>query len=197
MEKSFETLITSYIKDNVGIAEDFLSEALCINLKENLLKLEAEDSMNTAGIGNDGNKHFDNLIRSDKIHWLDQKSKNTFEMEFFDKMDSFVAYLNESCYTSIKSYEFHYALYEPKAFYSRHLDQFKDDAKRQFSMINYLNADWKEQDGGKLLIYQDHNNQEISPTQGKTVFFKSDDLEHEILVTNKRRMSVTGWLKRG
>ena len=197
MEKSFETLITSYIANNVGIAEDFLSEALCVNLKTNILKLQAEDLMNAAGIGNDKKMHFNNLIRSDKIHWLNQKSKDTFEMEFFDKMDAFVAHLNESCYTNIKSYEFHYTLYEPGAFYKRHLDQFKDDAKRQFSMINYLNADWKEQDGGKLLIYQDKKSQEISPTQGKTVFFKSDNLEHEILVTNKRRMSVTGWLKRG
>jgi SM-20-related protein len=197
MNKSFETLITSYIASKVGIAEDFLSEKLCQNLKDNILKLESNDLMNAAGIGNDNKMHFNDLIRNDKIHWLDPKSKDTFEQEFFDKMDAFVAHLNESCFTSIKSYEFHYTLYEPGAFYRRHLDQFKDDAKRQFSMINYLNADWKEQDGGKLLIYQKNNNQKIAPTQGKTVFFKSDNLEHEILVTTKRRMSVTGWLKRG
>jgi SM-20-related protein len=29
------------------------------------------------------------------------------------------------------------------------------------------------------------------------VFFKSDELLHEVLLTNERRMSVTGWLKRG
>ena len=35
----------------------------------------------------------------------------------------------------------------------------------------------------------------IGTTQGKTVFFKSSVLAHEVLVTNQRRMSVTGWLK--
>lgn len=63
-------------------------------------------------------------------------------------------------------------------------------------MISYLNADWETKDGGELQIYQTDNNQTISPTQGKTVFFKSNELEHEVLVTNERRMSVTGWLKR-
>ena len=30
----------------------------------------------------------------------------------------------------------------------------------------------------------------------ETVFFKSEELEHEVLVTQERRMSVTGRLKR-
>jgi SM-20-related protein len=46
-----------------------------------------------------------------------------------------------------------------------------------------------------LLIHQANNNQKIAPTQGKTVFFKSDELVHEVLVTQNTRMSITGWLK--
>ncbi|MES2746914.1 MAG: 2OG-Fe(II) oxygenase [Bacteroidota bacterium] len=197
MEASFETLITSYIATKVGISEDFLSDALCEHLKTNLLALNAEHQMQAAGIGNDGKMIHDKLIRSDKIYWLDRKNNNPFENEFFDKMDAFVSYLNHSCYTNIKSYEFHYSLYETGSFYRQHLDQFEDDTKRQFSMINYLNANWQTQDGGELLIHQHNNNQTIAPTQGKTVFFKSDELEHEVLVTKERRMSVSGWLKRG
>jgi SM-20-related protein len=49
-------------------------------------------------------------------------------------------------------------------------------------------------DGGELLIHK-NNNQIITPTQGKTVFFKSDELLHEVLVTQTTRMSITGWLK--
>jgi len=45
------------------------------------------------------------------------------------------------------------------------------------------------------MIHQNDDSQAISPTNGKTVFFKSDELLHEVLITNKRRMSVTGWLK--
>ena len=77
------------------------------------------------------------------------------------------------------------------------LDQFKNNSNRQYSMISYLNNNWQELDGGQLLIHQEDGNRSISPTQGKTVLFKSDELLHEVLVTNQRRMSVTGWLKRG
>jgi SM-20-related protein len=49
----------------------------------------------------------------------------------------------------------------------------------------------------KKLFIPQTKNQAIAPIQGKTVFFKSDELQHEVLVTNERRFSVTGWLKRG
>lgn len=197
MNASFETLITSYINDKVGIAEDFLSVDLCHNLRSNLLSFNDEHLLLQAGVGNDGKMIHDKLIRSDSIYWLDKQHNNAFEAEFFDTMDEFVAYLNENCFTNIRSYEFHYSLYEAGSFYRSHLDQFEDDTKRQFSMMNYLNADWQPKDGGELLIHHNHHNQTIAPTQGKTVFFKSDELLHEVLPTNERRMSVTGWLKRG
>lgn len=197
MEASFETLIASYIENKVGISEDFLSDELCEHLKNNLLALNNGHQMLTAGIGNDAKKIHNKLIRNDKIYWLDKSNNNAHENAFFTKMDAFVLYLNETCYANIKSYEFHYSLYESGSFYRMHRDQFEDDSKRQFSMISYLNANWQNSDGGELLIHQKNNNQTISPTQGKTVFFKSDELEHEVLVTNERRMSVCGWLKRG
>ena len=197
MEASFETLITSYIENNVGIADDFLSAELCQHLKENILRLQELNQLKAAGIGNDSKMVFNDTIRKDVIYWLDRNHNNEHENAFFDKIDAFVAHLNQSCYTNIKSYEFHYSLYEPGSFYKPHFDQFEDNASRQFSMISYLNANWKPNDGGELQIYQEHNNQKIAPTHGKTVFFKSQDLEHEVLVTNERRFSVTGWLKRG
>lgn len=197
MDANFETLIASYIENKVGIANHFLSDDLCYHLKRNLLTLNENLQMKAAGIGNDTKMIHDDLIRNDKIYWLDKSHNNIYENEFFAKIDAFVLYLNESCYTNIKSYEFHYSLYEKGSFYKPHFDQFEDDSKRQYSMISYLNPHWKTQDGGELLIHQKPDNQTISPVQGKTIFFKSDELEHEVLVTNERRFSVTGWLKRG
>ena len=141
-------------------------------------------------------KNHDDLIRRDSIYWLDKKHTNLYENEFLKKMDNLVIYLNQTCYTNIKSHEFHYSLFESGDFYRKHLDQFKDDSSRQFSIISYLNPNWEAKDGGELLVYQANNNQAISPTQGKTVFFKSSELEHEVLVTQQPRMSITGWLKR-
>jgi SM-20-related protein len=197
MEASFETLIASFIADKVGIANDFLSVALCEHLANNILTLEANALLQHAGVGNDQKLQLNALIRKDAIYWLDKKHNNIHENAFFDQIDAFVLYLNSSCYAGITSYEFHYSLYEAGDFYKKHLDQFKDNSNRQFSMISYLNPHWQTKDGGELQIYQTNANQTISPTQGKTVFFRSNELEHEVLVTNERRLSVTGWLKRG
>ncbi len=197
MEASFETLIASYIENKVGISEDFLSNELANHLKQNLLSLNNTHHLLPAGTGNDNKLVHNDKVRSDTIYWLDKKHNNIHENAFFDRIEAFIMYLNQSCYAGITDYEFHYSLYEKGSFYKKHLDQFQDNSSRQFSMISYLNSNWQTQDGGELLIHQNNNNQTIAPTQGKTVFFKSNELEHEVLETNERRMSVTGWLKRG
>lgn len=196
MDASFETLIASYIENKVGIANHFLSDGLCQHLKANLETLNTYNLLLKAGVGNDTKLQHNSLIRSDTIYWLDKKHNNIHENAFFEKIEAFITYLNQSCFAGITDYEFHYSLYEAGDFYKKHLDQFQDNSSRQYSMISYLNADWETKDGGELQIYQMNNNQIIAPTQGKTVFFKSNELEHEVLVTNERRMSVTGWLKR-
>ena len=195
MENDFETLISSFIKENVGISENFLSDELSNHLKENLLSLQKKKLMVKAGTGNNEKLSHDDEIRSDSIYWLDRAHNNEYENEFFDQIEDFIKYLNRSCFAGITAYEFHYSLYETGAFYKKHLDQFHNNPSRKYSIISYLNSDWKESDGGQLLIHQNYNNKKIAPTQGKTVFFKSNELQHEVLVTQERRMSITGWLK--
>ncbi|MDR7211137.1 2OG-Fe(II) oxygenase family protein [Flavobacterium piscis] len=195
MEDGFEDLIASYIENKVGISEHFLSAELANNLKQNLLNLNENSFLLAAGIGNSEKLSYDGAIRSDSIYWLDKKHNSVFENEFFAKIEAFIIYLNESCYAGITSYEFHYSLYEKGDFYLKHLDQFKNNSSRKYSMISYLNSNWQEEDGGELMIYQTDSNQKIAPTQGKTVFFKSNELVHEVLVTQNTRMSITGWLK--
>lgn len=196
MEKDFETLIAGFIENKVGISNHFLSDDLASHLKVNLLKLYDEKLLLVAGTGNAEKLNHNSAVRSDSIYWLDRKHENQYENEFFDQIEDFIKYLNRSCYTGITGYEFHYSLYEKGSFYKKHLDQFQNNSSRQYSLISYLNADWVEGDGGQLMIHQPNNNQTISPTQGKTVFFKSNELLHEVLVTQQRRMSITGWLKR-
>lgn len=195
MQKIFNTLIDSFIDNKVGIANNFLSESLASRLKENLNTLYTEKLFLYAGTGNDTQVVHNKSVRSDQIYWLDRQHNNPHENDFFDLMDQFVSYLNSTCYTGITGYEFHYALYEKGSFYKKHLDQFKSNDSRKYSMITYLNADWQESDGGELCIHQDGQTQHISPDNRKSVFFKSSELEHEVLLTNKSRMSITGWLK--
>lgn len=195
MQKVFDALIDGYLLDKVGISENFLSLALSKNLKENLVKLFDEKKLISAktGIGNETN--LNTAIRSDKIFWLDRIHENKHENAFFDIMDAFVVFLNQTCYTGITSYEFHYALYEKGSFYKKHFDQFKSNASRQYTMIFYLNTDWKQADGGELCVYLPDFSLNISPTNGKCVFFKSSELEHEVLLSQAQRMSITGWFR--
>lgn len=195
MEKIFDVLIDSYIKNKIGIATDFLSEALSLHLKQNLAALYADKQLKAAGTGAFLQVEHNPLNRGDKIHWLDRRHENIHELAFFDLMDAFINYLNASCYTGITGYEFHYTLYEHGSFYKKHLDQFRTNDSRKFSMIIYLNENWVIADGGELCVHFEDENQRIAPTLGKTVFFKSDELAHEVLITNKARMSITGWLK--
>jgi SM-20-related protein len=196
MQIIFDALIDSYLANKVGIANNFFTEALADNLKNNLLNIYAADKMQSAGIGNDVIVNKDKLIRTDKIFWLDRSHNNVHENAFFDIMDAFILHLNSTCYAGITSYEFHYALYEKGSFYKTHLDQFKNNTQRAFSMIMYLNNNWQTQDGGELCIHHSQDDlQYISPTHGKSVFFKSSELAHEVLETFQPRLSITGWLK--
>jgi SM-20-related protein len=191
VEKTFERLIDSYMADQVGVCDQFLSEIQVNHLRARLLDLHQSQQMRHAGTGNEVANHYDTALRGDQIYWLEKEQ----ETQFFEIMDGFVSYLNQTCYTGIKDYEFHFAHYAPGRGYKRHLDQFKSDSSRVFSVIIYLNHDWQEQDGGALRIFQGALSQTVAPLGGRCVFFKSDQLEHEVMVTTRDRLSITGWLK--
>lgn len=195
MQTIFNALVNSFIDQQVGISEHFLGPALADALKANLLALYAGDGMHSVGTGRQHVMVHGQLFRSDKIHWLDAGHHNKVEDEFFLLMDAFVYYLNRTCYAGITGYEFHYTMYEAGSFYKTHIDQFHHDKGRAYSMIMYLNDDWQRGDGGELCIHHAASDQIIAPTQRKRVFFKSSELPHEVLLTHKPRMSITGWLK--
>lgn len=196
MNAQFEELVESYVTGNVGISEQFLTTRLAGFLRQNIKDLSGEGLMTRAGIGNDAVADTSQQLRGDRISWLDRKNKNHHEQEFLDHIEAFIDYLNRTCYTGINAYEFHYALYDEGSFYKRHKDQFKTDNKRKFSLISYLNDNWTEEDGGQLWMHQDGQDvQQIIPASRKAVFFKSDEVEHEVTVAHRPRMSITGWLK--
>lgn len=197
MNYLFEQIINSYLETNIGQSLDFLSKTLSDNLKLNLLNLNQSKQLNHAGIGLKDSFQSDKLYRSDKTRWLETTSTNKYEIDFFQLIDSFVLFLNQTCYTGITNYEFHYTIYEPGCFYKRHIDKFAANDSRVFSIIIYLNENWLEGDGGELMIYnKEKDNEIIKPQNGRMVFFDSAKLEHEVLETNVPRYSITGWLRR-
>jgi Rps23 Pro-64 3,4-dihydroxylase Tpa1-like proline 4-hydroxylase len=196
MTNRFDVLINSYLHQNVGIDEGFLSGALSKGLQQNMLRLQKENLLSAAGTGNALVKEAGQKIRSDKICWLDKKHENVFEQEFLLQVEALIAYLNQTCYTGINGYEFHYAVYETGSFYKRHKDQFKTDSNRKYSLISYVNDNWLEADGGQLWLHHPEAVQKILPHAQTAVFFKSDETEHEVTTAHRTRMSITGWLKR-
>jgi len=195
MNSQFDLLIDSYLSTKVGIDAGFLTEALSDGLQQNILQLQKDELMTAAGIGNEKVQDPNQKMRSDKIHWMNKDSSNMYERQFLQLVDDFIDHLNSTCYTGINAYEFHYAVYEEGSFYKRHKDQFINNSNRKYSLINYLNKDWLEEDGGQLLVYQNGETQRILPESKTAVFFKSDEMEHEVTKSHRSRMSITGWLK--
>jgi SM-20-related protein len=195
MHNPFDLLIDSYLADKVGIDAHFLSAALCLGLQQHIVELQAAGLLKMAGIGNHAIKDVAQTMRGDSIYWLDKSHPNTFEQQFLLQAEAFIERLNSTCYAGITGYEFHYAVYAPGSGYQRHKDQFKNNTSRQFSLIHYLNPNWLASDGGALLVYPTATAQTILPHAQTAVFFKSDELEHEVATAHRSRMSITGWLK--
>ncbi|GAA5220272.1 2OG-Fe(II) oxygenase [Membranihabitans marinus] len=195
MIETFETIINRYLTNKIGTTSGFLNNKLAVKLRTALVDLHDGELLKRAGIGSQAKLTTNQAIRGDKIYWLDRSHQNDTENLFLDIIDQFVSHLNTTCFAGITGYEFHYAWYEANSFYKRHLDQFENDSGRAYSMIIYLNEDWNEADGGQLCVYLDDRRELIPPISGSCVFFKSSELEHEVLLCHKPRLSVTGWLK--
>ena len=196
MDEKFEAIIEGILADNYATCEDFFDKKLVTGLRNNLIGRHADDRMHKAGIGRQDTSQQNIKVRGDVISWLEDDTVDPHERAFFDTIEAFYRYLNRTCYTGINGSEFHYALYEPGSFYKRHLDQFKHDSGRQISVVTYLNDDWADADGGELVLYLDSGEKTIRLQSGRAVFFKADEIEHEVKVANRGRLSIAGWLLR-
>ena len=193
----FEELIQGLIDNQYGCCNDFISPSTVQGLINNMTALIASGDMKSAGIGKENDFQKNKLIRSDKINWIDDLSKNQYEEIYLKKVRAFIDHLNKTCFTTIKTFESHYANYETGSFYKRHIDQFKNEKGRKYSIVLYLNQNWEEKDGGMLSLYPSSGVQkDIAPLEGRMVFFRSDEMEHEVHPsTTRERKSIAGWLK--
>ncbi|MBD2699500.1 2OG-Fe(II) oxygenase [Spirosoma sp. BT702] len=198
--QQFETIIEGILTSGYGIADDFLTGSDVAALADQLHQRKTAGQFRAAGIGNQ-QLTVQTAIRGDEILWLDSTTATSAESAFLNRIDTFIAYVNRTCYLGLCEFECHYALYPTGTFYKRHLDQFRTDSRRKLSVICYLNTYWKEADGGQLVLYLPANEQRseqpitINPTGGRLVCFESARLEHEVLPATRERLSITGWLK--
>jgi SM-20-related protein len=191
----YEEIISALSENNYALGEGLFGETVLAGLHAELHRQINLRNLKNAAIGNRANSIKNEAIRSDKIKWIDNHPENESERAFIQKINDLSAYLNRTCYTGIRDCEFHYACFEKGSFYKRHIDQFRNDESRKFSVVTYLNKNWSVEDGGELVLYIENQPIKIQPIWGRTVIFNSELIEHEVLKSERDRLSVTGWLK--
>lgn len=175
-----------------------LEQPLPVAITQGLLAHLAmeETQLKRAGIGRKHDYQLDDNIRSDKIQWLE--STTPAVSDFLAWMDALRIGLNQHLFLGLFDYESHYAVYEPGAFYSKHVDAFRGKPGRKLSTVLYLNENWDKYNGGELVLYDGASDQQlerIAPLCGRLVIFLSEDFPHEVLPATAKRRSIAGWFR--
>lgn len=181
------------------VIDDFFTDEECLSYVEELKKLERSSRLKKARIGKKEKKDLRLQVRQTQIYWIQNMSPTQVQKAFLDKMYGLLAELKRQTFIPLNTFETHYSIYPKGGFYQKHLDQFQGDTSRQISFILYLNPEWSEKDGGELVIYNENKpdriDTQVLPRWGRLVIFLSGSIEHEVLVTNRKRYSLTGWMR--
>lgn len=160
-----------------------------------------DNPLHQAAVGNGEGREVRDAIRNDSISWLDAGSEGEFQKIYQSQMEQLRLALNEHFFLGLFDFESHFAVYPAGGFYKAHRDQHVGATKRVVTVIFYLNEDWQAGDGGELRLWTTPGKAQgpsvlIEPRMGTLVCFMADDHWHEVLVSHKSRMSITGWFLR-
>ncbi len=153
-----------------------------------------EGEFKVASVGRQFNPQ--ETIRKNDLQWLDHTSPHASLTYYREQMQALMRAFNRTFYLGLVDYEAHFSVYKPGDFYKKHVDQFQGSNERRLSCVYYLNPVWALGDGGELVLYDDDHRElnTIQPKGNRLVCFRSD-LLHQVLVTQKIRYSITGWMK--
>ena len=179
-----------------SIQDDLLPSYLIDALEQEGIN-QPDEQWHNAGIGRQQNFQIAKNIRRDKIFWIDGGTQ-TAEC-FLSAMEQLKTTLNRKLLLGLFDYEAHFAQYPVGGFYEKHLDAFKGKGNRILSTVLYLNSDWKQTDGGELILYdEEYTDKEIGrfiPQKGRFVIFLSECFYHQVNIANKQRYSIAGWFR--
>lgn len=192
-EEQWIRLMDDLAENDYVIADQFIDDEMYTRIMTFFREKEENDQLTKVGIGSSGEFKLDSNVRGDFIYWLERDNDQKME-SFFSLMDELVDALRKYCYLSLSGSEFHIAKYPAGSYYKKHLDQFNNRSNRMITVLLYLNENWKPGDGGELKIYGKDQNILVEPVARRLLLFKSDKIEHEVLVTRVPRYSLTGWL---
>lgn len=200
LQEQYEYIVDELAgKGWVSIPEFIPVESVKLMLNEQKDLLE-QGRFRNAGVGRGQNFQVRPEIRGDKVMWLDNESLSVLQKSYLQKIEDLRVIFNRELFLGLNSFECHFTQYPPNTFYKKHKDQFQQASHRIISCLLYLNLNWKKEYGGQLRIYTPEDDPEkyvdIIPHAGTFVCFRSEDIPHEVLPTQKERYSVTGWLRR-
>ncbi|HKJ08334.1 MAG TPA: 2OG-Fe(II) oxygenase [Gammaproteobacteria bacterium] len=180
-----------------SVCRRFLSPAAVLRLAGEVVALQTRHGLRPAAVGTGPDRRVRPEVRRDQVRWIDEAALSRSQARYFDALERLRLALNQQLFLGLYSFEAHATVYEPGAFYRKHLDQFRGTQDRVVSCILYLNRDWRAQDGGQLRLYLGEDGAEphldILPQGGTLAVFLSGRFHHEVLPARRDRLSITGW----
>ena len=200
MEDLLDYISQSIYQNSYVVVDDFVDESYRKALLEEQTDLLNQGQFKKAAVGKGDQKQVRAEIRSDEVLWMDPTALSPLQVVFWEKIEELKQVLNRRCFLGLKSFEGHFARYPVGSFYKRHVDQFHAVPHRIVTVILYLNDSWTEADGGQLRMYFPQEDgserlEDVLPVGGRLVVFLSEEIPHEVMPTQKERISITGWLR--
>ncbi|WED42534.1 2OG-Fe(II) oxygenase [Legionella cardiaca] len=188
-------LIEDIYQQGFHIIDNFLPSHHCQSLRSTAETLRSQGQFRSAKIGRNQHATHNSSVRTDQICWVD-KQNNAAINAYMMRITEIKTLLNQSLFLGLVDFETHFAIYEPGAFYKKHIDQFATTKDRRISCVYYLNETWDESFAGQLTLFDRNDNylSSINPLGNRFICFSSD-LPHEVCQTQKTRYSLTGWIK--
>ena len=180
-----------------AIVPAFLSSRAVATLRGGAIAQERAGGFATAAVGRGASRTVRGNVRGDRIRWIEADRATAPERRLLATLDVLRVALNRELQLGLSDLEAHYAIYPAGAGYARHVDRFRDDDARVLSLVLYLNARWRAEEGGALRIDAEGDGVvEVAPRGGTLVAFLSERFPHEVLPATRTRMSIAGWLRR-
>jgi SM-20-related protein len=186
--------------DSFAIEPNYFTADLCAQLQREALALADDPDSIDAGVGRGGRHVTDTRIRRARIKWL--TGATPAQAEFLAQADVLREAINRRLFLGLFEFEAQFALTPVGGFYARHLDSFEGTRNRVVSLVTYLDANWREGDGGVLRIWTPEPCQagmpktiDVLPDRGTLVLMLSESVPHEVLTSNRTRSSIAGWFR--
>ncbi len=195
VDADFNKIINDLVSQGWSSIAHFFSPTLVTELHNELLEHAEHDRLRAARIGKGQQRTLRSDIRGDEIRWFNGESQP--QRDYLALMERLRQRINSELFLGLNDLEAHFALYAPGAGYRKHLDSFQNNNLRRISVVGYLNENWQATDGGELLLFNDKNEvfERLLPEAGTLVCFVSEEIPHEVTITQRPRASIAGWFR--